>query len=39
MPYKPDFPVQREPSNGKDFAYLNYDVTEQEQLDLPGKSQ
>ena len=37
VPYKPDFPVQREPSDGEDFAYLNYDIPNEEQLDFPTK--
>lgn len=37
LSYKPNFPVQREPSDGEDLAYFNYDVTNEEQLDFPEK--
>lgn len=35
VPYKPDFPIEREPSNGEDFAYLYYNVANEKQLHFP----
>lgn len=37
VPYKPDFPIEREASNREDFADLYYDVANKKQLHFPEK--